>query len=133
MKVCRLLLPLIAFVLAGCGTPQGPPPKTDRYIVTAASTPFYKYGPAQGGADFMLVKDQRVTMLNRSFGFCRVMTEKGQTGYVPTEDIAPAPPLPPPPKPPKQNRANRRSLEMFPPEPPQGLPDPGVPIPSFRY
>ncbi len=118
----------------GCATPKSAQPQTDHYMVTAESTPFYRYGPAQGtGPDFMLVKDRRITMLKRSFGFCRVATEKGQTGYVPTEDIAPAPPPPPPPKQPKSRRRNPDDMDMYPPEPPQGLPDPAVPVPSFRY
>ena len=61
-------------------------------------TPFYTFGPAQTtGADFALYHGQRLTMLSYEYGFSHVAIEgTGETGYVPTEDIAPAPPLPRP-------------------------------------
>ncbi len=55
----------------------------------------YRYGPAQGfGADFNLTKGQRVVMMRREYGYSRVMTDEGQSGYVATEDLVPAPPAP---------------------------------------
>ena len=53
----------------------------------------FRYGPAQSfGADFNLTEGQHVVMLKREFGYSRVMTDEGQSGYVATEDITPAPP-----------------------------------------
>ncbi len=63
------------------------------YMVNTPQTPMFRYGPAQSfGADFNLQQGQRVVMLRKEFGYSRVMTESGQTGYVATEDIVPAPP-----------------------------------------
>jgi hypothetical protein len=65
-------------------------PATDRYKVKAATTAFYTYGPQQpSGPDETLKKDSRVTMVSRSFGYSRVTTSDGKTGYVGTEDIEP--------------------------------------------
>jgi hypothetical protein len=65
-------------------------PATDRYKVKADTTPFYIYGPQQpSGPDVSLKKDARLTMVSRSFGYSRVTTTDGKTGYVGTEDIEP--------------------------------------------
>src|SRR5271170_4672134 len=62
------------------------------YIVTADITSFYKEGPAQpGGPDLRLKKDQVVAMVEKHYGYSKVIDPDGETGYVPTEDIAPAP------------------------------------------
>ncbi|MEA3209575.1 MAG: hypothetical protein QOE70_2632 [Chthoniobacter sp.] len=82
-------------LLPGCDTSSTQAPASGRYVVSAPKSQFYKYGPAQPfGADFALPRGQRVTMVERAFGFSRVTTEDGQTGYVPTDDLAPAPPEP---------------------------------------
>ncbi len=58
---------------------------------------FFKYGPAQAfGPDFNLSEGQRVKMLQREFGFSRVLLANGQSGYIATEDLKPAPPEPTP-------------------------------------
>ncbi len=79
---------LIGFA-SGCattGTGAG------RYVVTAPKSQFYKYGPAQAfGADFALNRGQKVTLVQNSFGFSKVTTDDGITGYMPTEDLAPVP------------------------------------------
>ena len=63
------------------------------YVVSTPQTPMFRYGPAQSfGADFNLQQGQRVVMLRKEYGYSRVMTESGQTGYVATEDSVPAPP-----------------------------------------
>ncbi|MEI7776883.1 MAG: hypothetical protein WCK17_19165, partial [Verrucomicrobiota bacterium] len=54
-------------------------------------------------------------MLRKEFGYSRVMTESGQTGYVATEDIVPAPPEP------KHNNTTRTGKL-----PPTGTNRPGV-------
>jgi hypothetical protein len=84
----------LAFLLAltGCASkPTGP--KSGFYVVSATSAEFFKYGPAQSfGPDFVLKKGDRVTMLDRTWGFSRVMTENGVAGFVASEDLEPAPP-----------------------------------------
>ncbi len=90
----RLLVLSCSPGLAGCTTNEKALPGS-KYVVTAPKTQFYKYGPAQTfGADFQLNKDQPVTMIERSFGYSRVMTGDGITGYVPSEDLKLAPPDP---------------------------------------
>lgn len=83
-------------LLGGCVS-NGPMPPTDKFLVAVNSAQFYKYGPAQAfGADFTLPAGQKVTMLDRQFGYSRVMLEDGTSGYVATDDLKPAPPEPPP-------------------------------------
>ena len=87
---------MIALFNTACSTSAPPPPATSagpvRYIVTADETAFYKYGPAQAnGADMQLKKGREVVMLERHYGYSRVQLEEGDSGYVPTDDIAPSP------------------------------------------
>jgi hypothetical protein len=99
-----LLLALFAF--SGCTSPNSSSnsaarAKTGRFMVAVNKSPFYKYGPAQAfGADFALNRGQQLTLVQRSFGFSKVMTDDGQSGYMPTEDLVPAPFVPPPATPP---------------------------------
>jgi len=70
-------------------------PSGSHYLVATAKAPFYKFGPAQSfGPDFVLNEGARVTMLEHSFGFSRVMTEDGTSGFMSTDDLKPAPPGP---------------------------------------
>lgn len=95
---CTLLLWCLSLFLGGCASP-GPQPPTDQFLVSVPKSQFYKYGPAQAfGADFNLEKGQKVTMLKREFGYSRIQLADGQTGYVATEELTPAPPEPPPPR-----------------------------------
>lgn len=128
---------MTAALLVSCAAP-GPAPTTDRFMVTAMRTPFYRYGPAQAtGADFALLKGQNVTLLNRTFGFSQVMTADGQSGYVATEDIGPAAAATPTPapKPGKSSLTPKGPVKKWEDpvytDPPQGLPD--QPAPTFRY
>lgn len=83
---------ILAVVLAGCAAGPQLPSGTSCEI-TAERAPFYKYGPAQAfGADDMLGKGTRVTLISRSMGFSRVMLSSGITGYVSNDDVAPAAP-----------------------------------------
>jgi hypothetical protein len=89
----RLAL-LLAFAagLVGCANqvviPEGTPCE-----VTGTHAPFYKYGPAQSfGADEVMPPGTMVTMIQRGFGFSRVMRENGVTGYVSNDDISPRAP-----------------------------------------
>lgn len=91
-RLCLAFGALVAFVGCQAVSDHG------RYAVTAMKAPFYKYGPAQAfGADFALVRGQHLTMVERGFGFSRVLTEDGVSGFISTDDIAPAPePVPQP-------------------------------------
>ncbi len=81
-------------ILAGCTTGGGAP---GRYVVTAAKSPFYKYGPAQTfGPDFALDRGQKVTVVESSLGFAKVTTDDGTSGYMATDDLSPAPAEPGP-------------------------------------
>jgi len=100
---CAVALVLAVVILntlldSGCAShgenagPQSASTGPVRYIVKAEQTPFYKYGPAQAnGPDFQLKKGRIVIMLERQYGFSRVQTDEGDSGYVGTDDIAPAP------------------------------------------
>jgi hypothetical protein len=117
-------------------------------MVTPRSTLFYSYGPAQAsGPDFALGHGQRVTMLSYDYGYSHVAVEgTGQTGYVSTDDLVPAPPLAKPspsPFPAAYRGRNRHGGEdsraptaeeqsRIPlPEFPESMPPPSAP--PFRY
>ncbi len=91
----HLLLFGLSLSLAGCATNAPLLPPGTSLVVNAPQTPVYKYGPAQSfGADYTLNYGTKVTLIERSIGYYRVMTDKGVTGYVATEDldiIAPEP------------------------------------------
>jgi len=123
------------FLVSGCAlspTAKGGGPKTYRYVVIATRTPFYRYGPAQGlGPDFNLSAGQPLTLLQLDFGFSHVRTDSGQTGYVSTDDIAPAPPPPP-----QSTALKTKPQKSRPPDfdQPNEMPLPAnSPSPIFRY
>lgn len=129
-------------LLASCASSKPPAPGSDRYIVTASRTPFYRYGPAQGtGASGVLENGAHLTLLYKSFGYSRVMLQSGVSGYVSTDAIAPAPPEPkrkPASEIIKGTRKHSRQEPESLPEPkmeqPLGLPEmPSDPLPGFRY
>jgi hypothetical protein len=79
---------------------------TTNYIVSAPTTSFFKYGPAQEfGPDLTLTNGQHVTMLHKEFGYSRIMTDTGVSGYVSNDDIKALPPTPAPK--PSPNPANK--------------------------
>lgn len=134
-----LLFLLALCLLAGCASPQAVKPDASAYMVSA-NTGFFRYGPAQGtGADLSLTVGQRITLLARSSGYSKIRLETGDTGYVSTDDIAPAPPPEPTPTPfPDLPRASYRedySTDL--PQPsfdlPAELPPLEDPSPAFRY
>jgi len=136
-------------LLAGCASTAGPGTHAgDSYTVKSQRTPFYSYGPAQSsGPDFALTHGARVTMLSYEYGFSHVAVEgTGQSGYVATDDLAPAAPLPAPSpsallasahvrhhhgaddsRPPTAEEQSQIPLPEF----PESKPPPGAP--AFRY
>ena len=75
---------------AGCANTTPVIPPGSPCVVSGTQTALYKYGPAQSfGADMVLPTGTRVTMIQRAFGYSRVMTENGITGYVSNDDIDP--------------------------------------------
>ena len=93
------------------------------YTVRVA-TPIFRYGPAQSfGPDFSLQAGQHVIMLSKEFGYSRIMTDDGQSGYVATEDLVVSTP-PPPPKP--AATPSRGLFGRVAPLPPRGTARPGV-------
>lgn len=91
------------------------------FAVSAKLAQVYRFGPAQPtGADALLKQGQRVMMLRQEFGYSRVMTEDGMTGYVANDLIAPAPP-------PEKRRTSPGIFAMnLPPLPSRGTSVPGV-------
>ena len=82
-------------MFVGCASNSGVIAPGSICRVTALKAPFYKYGPAQSfGADEVLQPGTEVTMIERGFGFSRVMLANGVTGYVSSDDVAPLPPKP---------------------------------------
>jgi hypothetical protein len=87
MRCAILAITVMAF--SGCATTSGP---TDigHYVVNVPQTAMYRMGPAQSfGPDFNLQQGQHVVMLKREYGYSRVQTDEGQSGFVATEDLAP--------------------------------------------
>jgi hypothetical protein len=108
-------------LLGGCaGAQLG---KTDvYYAVSAQQAQVYRFGPSQPtGADALLKKGQRIIMLRQEYGYSRVMTEDGMTGYIANDLIAPAPP-------PEKPRTSSGILawQNLPPLPSRGTSIPGV-------
>ncbi len=100
MRPTYIALLLCTAILTGCaGTDTGVGAHAgDAYIVKSAHTLYYSYGPAQAsGPDSSLPRGTRLLMLSREYGFSHIaIAGTGQTGYVSTDDLAPAPPLPKP-------------------------------------
>ena len=94
-----LLLPLVILATlpgGGCSKPDADRPVAASsgkfYAVSASSTPFFRYGPQQGGGpDQSLERDTLVTVIRPSFGYCKVKLSSGEAGYVASDDIKPAP------------------------------------------
>lgn len=108
------------------------------YSVATDNAGFYRYGPQQGnGPDQRLPRDTILTLIQSSFGYCKVRLMNGEQGYVASEDIHIASPAlvaavtaPPP------SRISRFRLDSndprlsAPPEPlPVDIPEP-TPIPG---
>jgi hypothetical protein len=98
----RVVLACAGVVLFG-GCAASPPGSGDGYFaVNSRMAQVYRFGPSQPtGADAVLKQGQRVIMLRQEFGYSRVMTEEGLTGYIANDLISPAPPPPKPTIPPR--------------------------------
>jgi len=142
--------------LTGCAATKLTAEPGSKWMINVSRSPIYRFGPAQSfGADFNLDKGTIVTMLKREYGYSHVMMEEGQSGFVATEDLIPAPVATPTPeekvKPGKKKSAVTRRTEfnlklevpetdpIFIPEDtgemPLGLPEnpDAAPKPAFRY
>ena len=104
---CGLATVLTALsFLSGCAV--DPVPSGTRFVVSAATAPIYKNGPAQDpsfqvaslqtnltgrdfGPDAQLAKGAAVTMIQREIGFSKVVTDEGVVGYVANDQIQRAP------------------------------------------
>jgi hypothetical protein len=119
--LCVVLACAGAALLGGCAASK--PGKGDGYFaVTAKQAQLYRFGPAQPtGADELLKQGRLVLMLRHEYGFSRVMTENGVTGYVANDFIAPAPP---PEKP--RGFSGNLAFGNLPPLPSRGTAIPGV-------
>ena len=120
MPGLRALACVGAALFGGCAASK--PGKGDGYFaVTAKMAQVYRFGPSQPtGADALLKQGQRVMMLRQEFGYSRVMTEDGMTGYVANDLITPAPP------PDKPRSAPGIFTMNLPPLPSRGTSMPGV-------
>ena len=78
--------------LGGCTASN--PGKGDGYFaVTVPQAQVYRFGPSQPtGADAQLKQGQKVIMLRQEYGYSRVMTEDGMTGYISNDYITPTSP-----------------------------------------
>jgi len=112
---------LVALLFPACATSR-PQKGNTYYAVSAKMAQVYRFGPSQPtGADTLLKQGQRVIMLRQEYGYSRVMTEDGMTGYIANDLIAPAPP---PEKP--RTLPGSFALAELPPLPPRGPGMPGV-------
>jgi len=99
LRALAVAAALLAVLVGGCSSTGGATASAVGHYTVRVKTPLYRYGPAQSfGPDFSLAQGQHVIMLKKEFGYSRVMTDDGQSGYVASEDLAVAPPPPPPPK-----------------------------------
>jgi hypothetical protein len=105
MRSQRLFLgTLYILALAGQGCQSRPDPITagvvaaqaalgeDYRVTTADQVPVYYNSPQQMGfPDAVLKKDSLVRFIRMQFGFSLVQTDAGETGWVPSDSLKPAP------------------------------------------
>ena len=87
------LLPILAaLILAGCGTVelfnQDAPPE----YMTATRADFFSRGPAQALPPEKIEKDTFVKVLKKDSGYAVVRLLDGRSGYIPWDELRPAPP-----------------------------------------
>src|SRR5437868_10736827 len=86
---------IAAGLIAGCANPTTSVAvnRGKYYAVSADHAAFYRYGPQQGnGPDQKLPHDTLVTLIQPTFGYCKVQLMSGEQGYVALEDLHPASP-----------------------------------------
>ena len=94
----HLGVPLCGVAWAACAT-SGAPSKSTSYMISSPQAEFFKYGPAQAfGPDLALKRGDKVTLVQKQFGYSRILLADGTSGFVATEDLAPAPPPAPMPR-----------------------------------
>jgi hypothetical protein len=82
--------------LSACATESYEPSAAPEYMSTRDFSPFYRFGPQQGGGpDATLRAGTRFKLLRREMGFSYVQLDDSRTGYVANENMAVAPPRPP--------------------------------------
>ena len=97
------LLPVLGFLaglilLGGCATKTFAPDTAPEYVTVKSYSPFYRFGPMQGGGpDASLPINTRFKLLRQEMGYSLVQLDDTRTGYVANENMAPAPPRPPSP------------------------------------
>ena len=89
----KTLLPILAAtLLPGCGTVelfnQDAPPE----YMTAIRADFFSRGPAQALPPEKIEKDTFVKVLKKDSGYAVVRLLDGRSGYIPWEELRPAPP-----------------------------------------
>jgi hypothetical protein len=111
-----------AALLGGCAASR--PLKGDGYFaVVVPQAQVYRFSPSQPtGADAQLKQGQKVLMLRQEYGYSRVMTEDGMTGFIANDFIAPTSP----PEKPRNPSAANLAWANLPPLPSRGTGIPGV-------
>lgn len=85
----------LAVFWTGCAATTEIPPGTRCVISSSGQVALFKIGPAQtNGPDVLLNDGTPVIMTEKGWGYCRVMTEEGLSGYVESGALIPAPPEP---------------------------------------
>lgn len=92
MRRKRLLL-LSSLFLAGCSAPEVFP--GGREFVVKREAEYFCHGPAQPGRPEKLPSGTFLQVLSKDSAYSYVKIADGRTGYVATENIAPAPPTAP--------------------------------------
>jgi hypothetical protein len=94
-KIAFVILIAISVMvtLSGCAkwfSKRSPSAKHETFFaVTAEKTPFYRYGPQQGGGpDRELTKNTLVTMIRHAFAYSKVRLPDGQQGFVANDDLS---------------------------------------------
>jgi hypothetical protein len=119
--LCLALVCAGSVLLVGCAASK-PGKVAAYYAVSVPQAQVYRFGPAQPtGADAQLKQGQKVIMLRQEYGYSRVMTEDGLSGYISNDFIAPT-------SPPEKPRILPGSLAWanLPPLPSRGTSVPGV-------
>lgn len=87
------LLPILAAVLlSGCQTVELFNQESPPEYLTATRADFFARGPAQANPPEKIAKDTFVKVLKKDSGFAVVKLLDGRSGYIPWNELKPAPP-----------------------------------------